>query len=55
MSEAVDEEAMNRLLRRRRIGRFRRSRRKKELWKHGITKRDIFRLQRAIGMQRRFD
>ena len=55
MSEAVDEEAMNNLLRRRRIGRFRRSRRKKELWKHGITKRDIFRLQRAIGMQRRFD
>ena len=52
MSEAVDEEAMNRLLRRRRIGRFRRSRQKKELWKHGLRKRDLVRLQEAVGMKR---
>ena len=52
MSEAVDEVAMNRLLRQRRIGRFRRSGRKKELWKHGLRKRDLVRFQEAVGMKR---
>ena len=50
MSEAVDEEAMNRLLRQRRIGRFRRSSQNKEFWKHGLKKRDLVRLQKAVGM-----
>ena len=51
MSEAVDESAANRFLRRRiNRRRGRRSVHRKDLWKHGIRKRDLFRLQHAIGM-----
>ena len=50
MSEVVEQEAMNRLIKPKGIGRFRRSGNKKELWKHGIRKRDLFRLQEAVGM-----
>ena len=43
----------NRAVRRRSLKiaqrRGRRSVKKKEFWKHGITKRDLFRLQHAIG------
>jgi hypothetical protein len=53
MSEAVDQEAVEAAVRRRSLKiaqrRGRRSVRKKEFWKHGITKRDLFRLQHAIG------
>ena len=50
MSDAVDQVALNRMIKKRiSHRRGRRSGGNEQFQKHGIRKRDLFRLQRAIG------